>query len=144
MISGRTIVGFSSLAGVRSLRWIFAAAVLAVAAAPDTADAARRLRMVGPGAYDGTWNVTFATQAGNCSAAYSAPFAVSGGRVFSAGGGKVSGGISRGGRVAVTITVGASAASGSGRLAGNYGGGRWSGIIQGDRCSGTWQAVRGY
>ncbi len=55
----------------------------------------------------------------------------------------MTGGISRGGRVAVTITVGASVASGGGRLAGNYGGGRWSGIIQGDRCSGIWQAVRG-
>jgi hypothetical protein len=68
---------------------------------------------------------------------------VSGGRVFSAGGGKVSGGISRNGSVAVRITVGASVASGSGRLAGNYGGGRWAGIIQGDRCSGIWQAARG-
>jgi hypothetical protein len=25
---------------------------------------------------------------------------------------------------------------------GNTGVGRWSGIIQGDRCSGTWQATR--
>jgi hypothetical protein len=143
MVSDRGIVSLSDFMGMRGLRWIFAAAVLAVAAAPDTADAARRYRVAGPGAYDGTWNVTFATQAGNCSAAYSAPFAVSGGRVFSAGGGKVSGGISRGGSVAVRITVGASVASGSGRLVGNSGGGRWSGIIQGDRCSGTWQAVRG-
>ncbi len=70
MSPGRTIVSLPGFAGVRSLRWIFAAAVLAAAAAaPDTADAARRLRMVGPGAYDGPWNVTFATQAGNCSAA---------------------------------------------------------------------------
>jgi hypothetical protein len=140
MSPDRTIVDFSDFVGMRGLRWILAAAVLAVAAAPDTADAARRYRVAG--AYDGTWNVTFATQAGNCTA-YSAPFAVSGGRVFSAGGGRVSGGISRGGRVAVTITVGASAASGGGRLVGNYGSGRWSGIIQGDRCSGIWQAVRG-
>jgi len=51
------------------------------------------------GAYDGIWNVVFATQAGNCSATNSAPFAVSGRRVSSAGGGKVTGGVSRGGAV---------------------------------------------
>ena len=46
--------------------------------------------------YNGTWNVVFSTQAGNCSATNSVPFAVSGRRVSSAGGGKVTGGISRG------------------------------------------------
>ncbi len=62
---------------------------------------------------------------------------------LSAGGGKVTGGISRGGVVAVNISVGASHASGRGRLVGNSGTGRWSGIITGDRCSGSWQATRG-
>ena len=93
--------------------------------------------------YDGVWNVVFATRAGNCSSTNSVPFAVSGGRVSSAGGGRVTGGVGRGGYVAVTISVDASVASGTGRLAGGYGGGRWSGIIQGDRCSGIWQAMRG-
>jgi hypothetical protein len=94
------------------------------------------------GAYDGTWNVVFITRAGNCSSTNSVPFAVSGTRVSSAGGGKVTGGISRNGVVSVAISVGASHASGSGRLTGNYGAGRWSGIITGDRCSGSWQATR--
>jgi hypothetical protein len=40
------------------------------------------------------------------------------------------------------VTVGASRASGSGRLVGGSGSGRWSGIITGDRCSGHWQATR--
>jgi hypothetical protein len=44
--------------------------------------------------------------------------------------------------VSVNIQVGASHASGSGRLAGNSGSGRWSGIITGDSCSGTWRATR--
>ena len=92
--------------------------------------------------YDGTWNVVFATKAGNCSATNSVPFAVSGRRVSSAGGGKVTGGIGRGGAVAVRISVGLSWAAGSGRLAGNSGAGRWAGVISGDRCSGIWQAVR--
>jgi hypothetical protein len=118
---------------------MFAAAVLAaVAGAPAPADAAKRIRA---GAFDGVWNVQFATQAGNCSS-NSVPFTVYGRRVSSAGGGKVTGGISPGGSVSVRISVGASKASGSGRLAGNSGVGRWSGIILGDRCSGTWQATR--
>ena len=94
------------------------------------------------GAYDGTWNVLFATQRGNCSSSNSVPFSVAGTRVSSAGGGKVTGGVSRGGAVAVMISVGASKASGRGRLVGNSGTGRWSGIITGDQCSGSWVAAR--
>ncbi len=142
-MSDRTAASLAGLAPRRRLRWIFAAASLAAAIAPGPADAARRARFVGSGAYDGIWNVVFATRAGNCSSTNSVPFAVSGGRVSSAGGGRVTGGVGRSGYVAVTISVGASVASGTGRLAGSYGGGRWSGIIQGDRCSGTWQAMRG-
>jgi hypothetical protein len=120
---------------------IFSATALlaAIAVAPGAAEARRYARA---GAYDGTWNVVFATRAGNCSATNSVPFAVSGMRVSSAGGGKVTGGISRNGVVSVAISVGLSHASGSGRLVGNYGAGRWAGIITGDRCSGTWQATR--
>lgn len=94
------------------------------------------------GAYDGIWNTVFATTRGNCSSGYSVPFTVRGSRVTSAGGGRVSGSISRGGGVAVSVSVGASRASGGGRLVGNSGAGWWSGIITGDRCSGTWQATR--
>jgi hypothetical protein len=122
-------------------RWLLAAVVLAtVAAAPDVADAARRRA---GGTYDGTWNVQFTPRAGNCHSTYNAPFIVSGTRLTSGGGGKVTGGISRNGAVSVTISVGASVASGRGRLAGNSGAGNWSGIITGDRCSGIWQASRG-
>jgi hypothetical protein len=122
----------------RTLRWISAAAVVAAFAAPSVADA----KMARAGAYDGTWNVTFATQAGNCSSTNSVPFLVAGARVSSAGGGKVTGGISPAGVVLVNIQVGASHASGKGRLVGNSGSGRWSGIITGDTCSGSWQASR--
>lgn len=108
---------------------------LATAALPPTADA----RM---GGYDGVWNVTFATTRGNCSSGYSVPFTVTGGRVSSAGGGRVSGRVNRRGVVAVHVSVGASHASGGGRLGGAAGGGSWRGIISGDQCSGTWQATR--
>jgi hypothetical protein len=95
-----------------------------------------------PGTYDGTWNVIFTTKAGNCSSNNSAPFNVSGQQVSSAGGGKVTGGIGPNGVVSVRISVGLSAAGGKGRLVGNSGTGRWTGVISGDRCSGTWQATR--
>ena len=141
-ISARPIAFFADLSPMRALRWIFAAAVVAVLAAPSTADAARRARIVRAGAYDGVWSVAFATTAGNCSSTNSVPFTVSGRRVSSAGGGKVTGGVSRKGDVTVRITVGASWADGRGRLAGNSGAGRWSGLITGDHCSGVWQASR--
>jgi hypothetical protein len=116
-----------------------AAAVLAALALPGVAEA-RGARA--PGAYDGVWNVTFATTRGTCSSGYSVPFTVAGSRVSSAGGGRVSGSVNRAGGVAVQVSVGASHASGGGRLAGNSGAGSWRGIISGDACSGTWQATR--
>lgn len=108
---------------------------LATVALQSTADA----RM---GGYDGVWNVTFATTRGNCSSGYSVPFTVTGGRVSSAGGGRVFGRVNRRGAVAVQVSVGASHASGGGRLRGAAGGGSWRGIISGDQCRGTWQATR--
>jgi hypothetical protein len=141
MISAHQMVFFANFRRTRRLGWLLATAVLATLAAPGAADA-RRPPTVRAGAYDGTWNVVFATQAGNCSSTNTVPFAVSGTRLSSAGGGKVTGGISRSGVVAVRISVGLSAASGSGRLVGNSGAGRWSGVISGDRCSGSWQATR--
>jgi hypothetical protein len=139
-ISAQSIVYFADFRRMRALRWISAAAVVGAVTLSAPADA--QARMVRPGAYDGTWNVVFATRAGNCSSNNSVPFTVTGTCVSSAGGGKVTGGISPGGNVSVRISVGASVATGSGRLAGNSGAGRWSGIITGDKCSGSWQATR--
>ncbi len=116
-------------------RSILAAAAL-TAAAPVAADA----RIAG--SYDGVLNVVFATTRGACHSGTSIPFTVAGNRVSSAGGGRVEGSVNRGGAVAVRVSVGASKARGGGRLVGNSGSGSWSGIISGDRCSGTWQATR--
>ncbi len=126
---------FTALPRIRG-KSLFAVAALAALALPGAADA----RGISP--YDGTWTTVFATTRGNCSSGYSVPFLVHGGRVLSAGGGRVSGSVNRAGGVAVAVSVGASHASGGGRLVGNSGAGRWSGIIQGDRCAGTWQATR--
>jgi hypothetical protein len=126
------------LAAYPRLRCLAALAAVAILA-PGTADAARIARA---GAYDGVWNVVFATTRGNCRSGYSVPFTVVGGRVSSGGGGRVSGSVSRAGNVAVRVSVGQSRASGGGRVSGGSGAGYWSGIISGDRCSGTWQATR--
>src|SRR5436190_21523337 len=137
----RSIALFAEFPRLRALRWLPVFAVMVAIAAPATAEAAPRggksVR-----AYDGTWNVVFATTRGNCSSGYSVPFMVTGSRVSPAGGGRVSGSVNRAGAVAVNVSVGASKASGGGRLAGTSGAGAWHGIITGDRCSGTWQATR--
>jgi hypothetical protein len=135
----RPIARSSALPGRRTLSWLPILAVFAAVAVPPSADAATRRRA---GAYDGTWNVVFTTTRGNCSSGYSVPFTVIGSRVSSAGGGRVAGSVNRAGAVAVKVSVGASRASGGGRLAGAYGAGAWRGIITGDRCSGTWRATR--
>lgn len=136
----RSIARFAAFSNLPTLRWFPVLAALAAVAVPATADAATRTR--GGGAYDGTWNVVFATTKGNCSSGYSVPFSVAGSRVSSAGGGRVSGTVNRVGAVAVNVSVGASKASGGGRLAGTSGAGSWRGIISGDQCSGSWQATR--
>jgi hypothetical protein len=132
-------IGASAIDRLRGLRWLSAAIVIVAVASPVATDA--RIARYGP--YDGVWNVVFATTWGNCSSGYSIPFTVTGSRVSSAGGGRVSGSVSRNGSVAVSASVGASRATGRGRLVGNFGAGSWRGIISGDPCSGTWQATRG-
>src|SRR6187399_3500522 len=94
----RSIACFTALPGWRALRWLPILAVFVAIAAPPSADAATRRA----GAYDGTWNVVFATTRGNCSSGHSVPFTVAGYRVSSAGGGRVSGTVSRAGAVAVS------------------------------------------
>jgi hypothetical protein len=135
MISDRSITFFANFGRMSALRGMLVAVAFAGVAVPGAADAR-------VGAYDGTWNVTFTPQAGNCHASNTVPFMVQGTRVSSAGGGKVSGGVSGNGSVSVRISIGASWANGGGRLAGNSGAGRWSGVITGDQCSGVWQATR--
>ena len=136
-ISAQSIRSFVNFKPIRPVQGIALAAIACAAGMSSPAAAASR-----PGAYDGNWNVVFTTRAGNCSSTNSAPFNVSGRQVSSAGGGKVTGGVTSNGAVSVRISVGLSEASGSGRLVGNSGTGRWSGVISGDRCSGTWQASR--
>src|SRR5450755_4784643 len=96
-ISARPIARFADFKVSGALKWIFAVAVLAAMVAAPSGAEARRARLVGgPGAYDGTWNVTFSPRGGSCTSTNTIPFLVSGTQVSSAGGGKVTGGVSRG------------------------------------------------
>jgi hypothetical protein len=140
-ISARMITPSRSFLRRHVVRATLAAVSIAALAIPGAADA-RMARAAAAGNYDGIWNVVFATTRGTCSSGLSVPFTVTGGRVSSAGGGKVNGSVSRSGAVAVQVSVGASHASGGGRLSGVSGAGSWRGIIQGDDCAGTWQASR--
>jgi hypothetical protein len=142
-ISAGPIAVFADFRRVRALRWISAAGVLAALAAPGAADARTARRVGMGGGYDGIWNVLIITQAGNCDPAYSYPFRVSGGRISTAGAADVSGSVGRGGGVVVRISAGGSVATGSGRLGGSTGAGRWSARLSGGNCSGRWQATRG-
>ena len=129
---------------LRTLRWIFAAAVAIAVAVPAAADAktARRAAATG-GGYDGIWNVLIITQAGGCDPAYSYTLQVAGGRISSRGPADISGSVGRGGDVAVRVSAGGSVATGTGRLGAGSGAGRWSGRGSVGVCSGRWQATRG-
>src|SRR5256714_882083 len=136
----RSITRFTAFLHPRRLRWLPMLAALAAIAAAPAADAAIRHRAAG--AYDGIWNVVFATTRGNCSSGYSVPFAVIGSRVSSAGGGRVSGSVNRAGVGAGRGSGGASRASGGGRVVGRCGAGRGGGVITGGYCGGTREATR--
>jgi hypothetical protein len=138
--SARPIATSADLPSSRVRRAIFAASVLAIAAAPGAADA--RTARIG-GGYDGVWSVLIITQAGSCDPAYSYPFQVSRGRISSNGPADVSGTVSGGGGVVVRISAAGAVATGTGRLGGGTGTGRWSARFSSGNCSGRWQATRG-
>jgi hypothetical protein len=140
-MSARPFVLFADSRGNRALRWLFFVAVLLAAVRMADGADARTARAAG-GGYDGIWNVLIITQAGNCDPAYNYPFRVSGGRLSTAGAAEVSGSVSGGGSVVVRITLAGSVATGSGRLGGSTGAGRWSARLSGGPCSGRWQATR--
>src|SRR3981081_2602623 len=68
----QSIARLSAFSDLRTLRWLPVFEALAAAAVPATADAATGT--MGGGAYNGTWNVVFATTKGTCSSGYSVPF----------------------------------------------------------------------
>ncbi len=90
--------------------------------------------------YDGVWSVSIVTKKGDCIASYRYPMLIDHG-VLANGGAialNVSGRVAPSGVVKVVVSSGDKSATGYGRLAGNTGGGSWTGAS----CSGSWSAER--
>jgi hypothetical protein len=98
-----------------------------------------------PSNFDGAWSVIIITDAGSCDRSSRYGVQIVGGRVLTDGGSGVamSGRVDPAGRVVVSLRSGESYASGSGRLSGSIGSGRWQGVSGNSRCAGRWQAQRG-
>ncbi|HZC57020.1 MAG TPA: hypothetical protein VE396_13410 [Xanthobacteraceae bacterium] len=91
--------------------------------------------------YDGLWSVSIVTEKGDCDRGYRYPIRISNGQVVNAGDTTftISGKIApTTGTITVTVAAAGKSATGSGRLAGDMGGGHWTG----GACSGSWTAER--
>jgi hypothetical protein len=93
-------------------------------------------------AYDGSWDLVFLTQRGACDPSYNFTVNVSNGVVTHPNLVKFKGRVANSGLVHASVTVQDKFASGTGRLFGNSGRGRWSGRAASARCSGYWTAQR--
>lgn len=114
---------------------VTAAAIAAalVAANPFAARAAN--------SYDGSWSVTIYTQSGNCPSSLRYGVRVARGRVFGDDQSyQVNGTVAPNGATRVTVSEQGQSASGTGRLSGNRGAGRWR--TSTGECSGQWTAER--
>jgi hypothetical protein len=109
------------------------AAAVIVAAIPSAARAAS--------SYDGLWSVTINTQAGNCPSSLRYGVRVARGRVLADGQSyQVNGSVAANGATRVTVSEQGQSASGTGRLSGNVGVGRWR--TSTGQCVGQWTAER--
>ena len=93
-------------------------------------------------AHDGSWDLAFVTQRGACDSSYNFTVNVSDGIVSHPNLPKFRGYVARSGAVHASVTVHDKYASGSGKLAGTTGYGRWSGRTGSSQCSGCWTAQR--
>jgi hypothetical protein len=90
--------------------------------------------------YDGLWSVVIVTEKGTCDRAYRYPVRISNGAVQNDGPSmiNVSGKVGGNGAITELVSAGDQSASGTGRLSGKVGGGKWSG----GECAGHWEAER--
>ena len=90
---------------------------------------------------DGMWSVTIITQAGNCPSSLRYGVRVARGRVYGDDQSyQVNGTVAANGATRVTVSEQGQSASGTGRLSGNRGAGRWR--TSTGQCSGQWVAER--
>jgi len=92
--------------------------------------------------YDGSWDLVFVTQRGACDPTYNFTVNVSDGVVSHPNLVKFKGYVAKSGSVHASVTVHDKFASGTGRLFGTSGRGKWSGHAGDARCSGYWTAQR--
>jgi hypothetical protein len=113
---------------------IYALVAASAALAATTASKAASPR------YDGTWSVLIVTEKGDCDRGYRYPIRISNGTLINGGSNPftISGKVQPSGSIVVTVSSGQKSATGTGRLAGNTGGGSW----KGGACSGSWTAER--
>jgi hypothetical protein len=112
--------------------WMIAAACLV---APATVAQARS-------AHDGSWDLVFVTQRGACGPSYNFTVNISDGMVTHPNLVKFKGYVARSGSVHASVTVQDKFASGTGRLFGTSGRGKWSGRAGSAQCTGYWTAQR--
>jgi hypothetical protein len=93
-------------------------------------------------AYDGSWDLVFVTQRGSCDPTYNFTVNISDGIVTHPNLVRFRGYVARSGAVRASVTVQDKFASGTGRLFGTAGRGKWSGRAGSARCSGYWTAQR--
>jgi hypothetical protein len=90
--------------------------------------------------YDGVWSVSIVTEKGDCDPGYRYPIRIANGTLTNAGDNAftITGKVEPSGAIVVTVSAAGKSATGSGRLAGEMGGGSWTG----GACSGSWTAER--
>jgi hypothetical protein len=93
-------------------------------------------------AYDGSWDLVFVTQRGACDPSYNFTVNVSDGVVTHPNLVKFRGYVAKSGSVRASVTVQDKFASGTGRLSGTTGRGKWSGRSGSSLCMGYWTAQR--
>jgi hypothetical protein len=121
---------------MKKLGGVFTAAAIAAALVATIPFAARAANF-----YDGSWSVTIYTQAGNCPSSLRYGVRVVRGRVFGDDQSyQVNGSVAPNGATRVTVSEQGQSASGTGRLSGNAGAGRWR--TSTGQCAGQWTAER--
>jgi hypothetical protein len=113
---------------------IFATTVGFIAALASTAE--------GRSLYDGSWDLLFVTQRGNCDSTYNFAVNVDNGIITHPNLVKFRGYVARSGAVRASVAVPDKYASGTGKLSQNVGSGTWRGYSGSARCSGYWTARR--
>jgi hypothetical protein len=118
---------------------IFLVAVLALAAAVSGLTPAEARAN-----FDGNWSVMIVTDSGPCDRVYRYGVAIRNGSVVYEGSAavNVAGRVGKNGAINVRVWAGSQGASGAGRLARDYGSGRWRGAGSFDSCAGSWTAER--